>query len=64
MTTLRLKEDRVSITSKLLKKDKINWSNLAANPNAIDLIKKQINIDPYEIDWNKLSSNPAIFKAV
>jgi hypothetical protein len=38
--------------------DKINWNNLSANPNAIDLLKKQINIDPDKLDWLKLSKNP------
>ena len=35
-------------------KDKINWISLSSNPNAIDLLKK--NID--KIHWFRLSRNP------
>ena len=34
--------------------DKINWSNLSRNPNAIHLLEQ--NID--KIDWYNLSENP------
>ena len=38
----------------------LDWYYLSSNPNAIDLLKK----NKAKIDWDKLSSNPAIFKAV
>jgi hypothetical protein len=38
----------------------IYWSHLSSNPNAIDLLKT----NQEQINWNKLSTNPAIFKAV
>jgi len=34
--------------------DKIDWSILSLNPNAIQLLEQQ----PDKIDWNMLSSNP------
>ena len=35
-------------------KDKINWGNLSANPNAIALLREH----PDKIDWMYLSYNP------
>ena len=40
--------------------DKINWKELSTNLNAIDLLKE----NQKKIDWEYLSKNPAIFKAV
>jgi len=37
--------------------DKINWKLLSSNPNAIDLLEK--NID--KINWLLFSLNPSIF---
>jgi hypothetical protein len=37
--------------------NKINWNSLSENPNAIHILKKNINI----IYWNFLSLNPSIF---
>jgi hypothetical protein len=34
-------------------REKINWSNLSYNKNAIDLLKK----NPEKINWNNLSMN-------
>lgn len=34
--------------------NKLNWSNLSTNPNAIDLLKQHI----YKIDWSRISYNP------
>jgi len=38
--------------------DKINWTNLSSNPNAIHLLEK--NND--KIVWSELSQNPSIFE--
>ena len=38
--------------------DKLNWKELSQNPNAIQLLSK--NID--KVDWTCLSRNPGIFK--
>ena len=38
--------------------DKINWSSLSENPNAIELL--QCNQD--KIDWTNFSRNPSIFE--
>ena len=48
--------------------DKLNWSYLCKNPNAIDLIRERMNIEknlskddydrlPYKINWSALCSN-------
>ena len=37
--------------------DKLNWSMLSSNPNAIHIIEK--NLD--KVDWISLSINPNIF---
>ena len=37
-------------------KDKLNWTQLSSNPNAIDLLKE----NPLKIDWRRLSKNPSI----
>ena len=53
----------------------INWDNLSANKNAIDLIKerieyertltqKQYNDLQSKIDWRNLSRNPLIFTSM
>ena len=34
--------------------DKLDWSNLSSNPNAIHLLEN----NPEKIDWSRLSSNP------
>jgi hypothetical protein len=39
-------------------KDKINWSSLSCNYNAINLL--ETNID--KINWFNISSNPSIFE--
>ena len=65
---INLIEERIEYESTLTPKqynnltrfNKINWCYLSANPNAIDLLKN----NKAKIDWDKLSSNPAIFKAV
>ena len=56
-------------------KHKLDWIMLSRNPNAIDLLKERIEYEKSltdaqfnrlknKINWNALSSNPAIFKAV
>jgi hypothetical protein len=35
--------------------DKIDWSRLSANPNAMHLLEQ----NPDKIDWHKLSGNPS-----
>ena len=34
--------------------DKLNWNNLSLNPNAIEILKRNLN----RIDWGLLSANP------
>ena len=52
--------------------NRINWKELSANPNAINLIKERIKYEntldvrnyrklKHKINWNQLSSNPSIF---
>jgi len=40
--------------------NKLNWSNLSSNPNAIELLKE--NQD--KINWNEFSYNINIFKEI
>jgi len=35
-------------------KDKLNWSILSSNPNAVALLRE----NPLQIDWTRLSRNP------
>ena len=44
-----------------MKYEKISWSRLAGNPNAIDLLKD--NLEEIKSHWDNLSKNPGIFKA-
>jgi hypothetical protein len=37
--------------------DKVNWSKLSSNPNAVHLLQK--NLD--KVNWYELSQNPSIF---
>ena len=41
--------------------DKIDWVQLSSNENAMELLKEHYLDGYYNIDWDKLSSNPSIF---
>ena len=44
-----------------MNKDKIDWCYLSDNPNAMELIGKNIKVRDSEICYSYLSKNPSIF---
>ena len=62
MTEMYDKRIWINKTIELLKNniDKIDWYCLSRNPNAIDLLEKELEDNPEskKIDWDHLSRNP------